>query len=85
MEMTTILQIIGGGVIALLGFMLKGTYGRIDSAHDELGKVRKDMTELALQLAKDYIRRDDFQAVTDAIFKKLDRIEDKLDGKADKP
>ncbi|WP_316655427.1 hypothetical protein [Ralstonia condita] len=80
-----IIQIAGGSIIALLGFLLSRTYGRIDSAHTELGDVRKEMTDLALQLAKDYIRRDDFQAVTDAIFKKLDRIEDKLDGKADKP
>lgn len=80
-----IIQIAGGGVITLLGFLLSRTYGRIDQAHKDLGTVRKEMTELALQVAKEYIRRDDFQAVTDAIFKKLDRIEDKLDAKADKP
>lgn len=85
MEWNMIIQVAGGGVIALLGFLLSRTYGRIDSAHEELSVVRKDMTELALQVAKDYIRRDDFRAVTDAIFNKLDRIEDKLDGKADKP
>lgn len=85
MDWSQILQIAGGGVIALLGFLLSRTYGRIDAAHTELGSVRKDMTELALQVAKEYIRRDDFRAVTDAIFKKLDRIEGKLDNKADKP
>lgn len=84
-NLNLIVQAFGGGVIALLGFLLSRTYGRIDSAHEEVANVRKDMTELALQVAKEYVRREDFQAVADAISKKLDRIEDKLDGKVDKP
>jgi len=35
-------------------------------------------------VARSYITKTDFTNVTDAIFRKLDRIEDKLDGKAGK-
>lgn len=34
--------------------------------------------------AGDYLRRDDFAHTVEALFKKLDKIEDKLDKKADK-
>lgn len=35
-------------------------------------------------VAGTYIKRDDFDKMAEAIFRKLDKIEDKLDGKADK-
>ena len=40
--------------------------------------------EIEVLVAGSYITKTDFTQVTDAIFRKLDRIEDKLDGKADK-
>ena len=35
-------------------------------------------------VAGDYLRRDDFVHTIEALFQKLDKIEDKLDKKADK-
>ena len=35
-------------------------------------------------VAGQYVSKDEFSRLADAIFTKLDRIEDKLDGKADK-
>jgi hypothetical protein len=36
------------------------------------------------EVAKDYVRKDDFNRISDRIFEKLDLIYDKLDKKMDK-
>lgn len=72
------------GVAALFGWIARVHYQEI-----------KDLKDAALKLPETYVRRDDHQAVilelrasqnasVGAIFTKLDRIEDKLDRKADK-
>jgi hypothetical protein len=54
----------------------------------DLQKTDKELAEkvgsIEVLVAGTYIKRDDFDKVADAIFRKLDKIEDKLDGKADK-
>lgn len=39
---------------------------------------------IELLVAGQYVRREELKAFEDALFKKLDRIESKIDGKADK-
>lgn len=63
---------------------------------DEIKELKHSDKELAdrvaaidVLVAGSYVKRDAFEAriteLASAIFKKLDRIEDKLDGKVDKP
>lgn len=59
------------------GFLIKSLWGAID-------QLRQDMIELNKAIARDYVRRDDFQTHTRRVEEMLDRIWDKLDGKADK-
>jgi hypothetical protein len=40
--------------------------------------------QIEVLVAGNYLRRDDFEHTIEALFKKLDKIEDKLDGKMDK-
>lgn len=42
------------------------------------------MSEIEVLVAGAYVKKDEFGASVAALFAKLDRIEDKLDGKADK-
>jgi len=77
-------------VVAFLGgFLLKAMWGAID-------KLREDMLEPNKAIARDYVRRDDFSGHVqrlEAMFTQhqaqmhemLNRIYDKLDGKADRP
>jgi len=44
---------------------------------DDLGHLREE-------IAKDYVRKDDFYRVADRLFDKLDLIFEKLDNKQDK-
>jgi hypothetical protein len=72
------------GFGALLGFLLNAVW----QAVKDLQAADKDMAEKVGQIevlvAGNYLRRDDFEHTIEALFKKLDKIEDKLDGKADK-
>ena len=59
------------------GFLLKIIW-------DAIKELRKTLGELEVRLPDAYVKKDDFQHFSDAIFRKLDKIEDKIDAKADK-
>lgn len=74
--------------IAILGIMVGIILNRIFVAIDGLKKtdeeLSRDVKQLAVKLPTDYVHKQEFQHLTDALFKKLDRIEQKIDSKADK-
>lgn len=47
--------------------------------------LAKDLAAFHQSMPETYVRRDDFRDTIKTLFEKLDRIEGKLDGKADKP
>lgn len=47
-------------------------------------ELRADLSKLREELPTRYVPKDEFQQFSGAIFKKLDRIEDKIDKKLDK-
>jgi len=63
----------------------------LNSLRDSIKFLQKSDTELADKMQKIevlvagvYVKKDDIDKLSNAIFAKLDRIEDKLDGKVDK-
>lgn len=79
-----IINAVFGGLAAVLSFLLKVVW-------DGLRDLQKADIELATQIASvklmmsdTYIKKEDFDRMTAALFNKLDRIELKLDTKADK-
>lgn len=52
--------------------------------HSDLQNVKKDFAALSLKMVGEYVHKDQLRDLSDALFRKLDRIEDKLDQKADK-
>jgi hypothetical protein len=46
--------------------------------------LAEKVSSIEVLVAGNYVKRDDFDKIADNIFRKLDRIEDKLDGKMDK-
>lgn len=73
------------GLIAFLGGWV------LNSLRDSIQSLQKSDTELAtkvqsieLLVAGSYVKRDDLDKLTVALFAKLDKIDAKLDGKADK-
>jgi len=76
---------IAGGLAAFLGgWWMKVLHESIRDLQDGEKKLAEKVSSIEILVAGNYVKRDDFDKSVEAIFRKLDRIEDKLDGKADK-
>jgi hypothetical protein len=72
------------GFGGLIGFLLNVVWQSVKDLQKADKVLAERVGEIEVLVAGYYITKTDFTQVTDAIFRKLDRIEDKLDGKADK-
>ncbi len=72
------------GFGGLIGFLLNVVWQAVKDLQKADKMLAERIGEIEILVAGSYITKTDFTQVTDAIFRKLDRIEDKLDGKADK-
>jgi len=76
---------VAGGLAAFLGgWWMKVLHDSIRDLQDGEKKLAEKVSSIEVLVAGNYVKRDDFDRSVQAIFHKLDRIEDKLDGKADK-
>ena len=80
-------------LIANIGFTLFGLvlvilvnvlFNRINDLMRDNKQLTKEVSELKVELPEKYMSKTDFQYVIDALFAKLDKIDDKLDRKADR-
>ena len=72
------------GFGGLIGFLLNAVWQAVKDLQ-KADKILADrIGEIEVLVASSYITKTDFTNVTDAIFRKLDRIEDKIDTKKDK-
>ena len=70
-----------GGLLLLLWGMLTG---RIKKAEDSTERITSAHNDLQIHLAGNYVPKTELDKLADALFRKLDKIEDKIDMKADK-
>ncbi len=77
MDFQTAFNFVLGSLTGVLGWLARTLW-------DAVQTLKSDLAQLREEIATDRVHKDDFKSVADAIFRKLDRIEDKLDGKADK-
>ena len=68
----------------LIGFMLNTVWQAVKDLQSADISLTEKVSQIEVLVAGNYVKRDDFDKMRDAIFAKLDRIEGKLDGKADK-
>lgn len=74
------------GVAGLFGsFILKTLWDQLDDVRKSHAELAKRQAETEVLVAGAYAKRDDVERLGQAIFAKLDKIESKLDQKADKP
>ena len=66
-----------GGFGALIGFLLNAVW---QAVKDLQGKT----SDIEVLVAGEYVRRNELADLTKALFSKLDKIEEKIDRKADK-
>jgi hypothetical protein len=67
------------------GWYMKAIWESLKELRATDDGLTKEISSLKVMVAGDYIRREAFERLSEAMFAKLDRIETKLDGKADKP
>ena len=73
------------GIAGFLGgWWMKVLHESVRDLQESDKKLAEKVSQIEVLVAGNYVRRDDFDKSVEAIFRKLDRIEDKLDGKADK-
>lgn len=80
----TIINWLLAGFGALIGFLLNAVWQAVKDLQTADTRLTAKVAEIEILVAGDYLRRDDFTHTVEALFKKLDKIEDKLDKKADK-
>ena len=72
-----IIKAVLGGALLVMGWFLRQLW-------DMVKELKNDLSNLKDHINREYVRRDDFKEVKDAIMGALTRIESKLDTKVDK-
>ena len=82
--MQTLFNIAVGLVGALGGWILRTIWAEMKAMQATDSKLADKVSSIEILVDGQYVKPDDIQVLSNAIFAKLDRIEDKLDGKVDK-
>lgn len=77
-------NIVIGVAGALGGWWMKAMWEGLKDLQKTDHELTQQVNNLQILVAGQYMRREEFDKVGQAIFAKLDRIEDKLDKKVDK-
>lgn len=77
MDLQTLFNVAVGIAGPVIGWFTKTLW-------DAVRELQRDLTALRVAIPSSYVAKDDFTKFQEALFKKLDRIEEKIDGKADK-
>lgn len=73
------------GLVAFLGgWVMNNLRDSMKALHDADSQLASKVQSIEVLVAGTYVKRDELDKLGQAIFAKLDRIESKLDGKADK-
>ncbi len=67
-----ILKPLVAGILGVMGWIIK-------RQRDDIDKLKSDLSALKETLPKEYLMKSDFNDFKDELFKRLDRIETKLD------
>lgn len=84
MDTQTAFNIVLSLVAFLGGWVLNSLRDSIKALHKSDGELAEKVQKIEVLVAGQYVKRDDMDKLTSALFAKLDKIESKLDSKADK-
>lgn len=80
----TIINWLLAGFGALIGFLLNAVWQAVKDLQAADKVLAEKVGSIEVLVAGAYVRKDEFTHTIEALFAKLDKIEDKLDRKADK-
>lgn len=72
------------GFGSLIGFLLNAVWQAVKDLQTADKELAGKVSEIEILVAGDYVKREEFNQTVTAMFAKLDRIEDKIDKKADR-
>ena len=72
------------GFSAVLGFLLHSVWEAVKDLQKADAELTKRVSEIEVLVAGNYVTRQEFTNTVDALFRKLDKIEEKIDKKADR-
>ena len=84
MESQTFINIALGLISFLGGWVVKNLQDSMKSLRESDKELTSKVQAIEVLVAGTYIKRDDFDKTVIALFAKLDKIETKLDGKANR-
>lgn len=84
MDAQTVLNLIGSALISLLGIILTYVNNKLETTNKNIESTNKNLADLRVKVAEDYIHKDRFVETVEQMMSLLQRIENKLDQKADK-
>jgi hypothetical protein len=84
MDYQVLFNIALGVAAMVIGWYMKGISDSIKELRVKDDSLVDAVSRLAISIPENYVHKHDFKDLSEALFKKLDRIEDKLDNKADK-
>ena len=77
MDFQSIFNLIGGAILCAIGWWCREIW-------DSVKSLKASLKDVEIDIAKNYVSKSDIDARLDRIDQVLERIFDKLDGKADK-
>lgn len=84
LSLNDVLQVVLSLAAFFGGWLLKELFSRIEKLEAADRELAKSVNDLRVELPTNYTPKPEFTQLGDSIFQALRRIEDKLDGKADK-
>ena len=80
----TIINWLLAGFSALIGFLLNAVWQAVKDLQNADKVLADKVGSIEVLVAGDYVKKDEFMSQMNALFAKLDKIDDKLDKKVDK-
>ncbi len=84
MNEQTVFNVLVGIACSCLGWFMKTIFNSVKDLQQTDQKLAEKVGEIEVLVAGQYCKKDDLEKLSNALFTKLDRIEDKLDKKVDK-
>lgn len=84
MESQDFINLALGAISFLGGWVVKNIQDSMKSLQDSDERLAAKVQAIEVLVAGEYVKRDDFDKKIDALFDKLDRIDQKLDMKANR-
>ena len=80
----TLINWLLGGFGTMIGFLLNAVWQEVKDLQSADKQLVEKVSQIEVLVAGAYVKKDELMSQMNALFAKLDKIEDKIDKKADK-